>query len=368
MWSNLIIPSKASFSGLQPSAALSQLQLPKRSPQAAMVRDGLVECVYDASLCVVDSTGKVKLEEGMDLDFPIIARSSIKPLHAAFLYKTLLQKDPEKILARLTSKDWALLSASHAGNANQVAVFKNLIEKMKLDAKQLVCGVSEPEDKAQQRQLILDHQPSDIAYHPCSGHHAGQAYLGKVLNAVSEDYSDPNGPVQQTLLKFIQSLSNQPEKIRLVLSDGCNIPTVAIPSKDYAQMLARLAEDPEVKPVFKAMGNEPDLLGHPQKIDSMLMKITGGRLISKMGNHGLIWVAKPPSEIGQKAQVLLLKVWPGQGAEDPIRDKVVIEKLRQLGWLKPSEVLALQKLPQFSLVEYNTGGWAKGHKKLSYVV
>ena len=139
------------------SPAIKALNLPKRTTQAAMVRDGIVECFWDASSCVVDSSGKVLNEEGANLDFPIIARSAIKPLHAAALYEFIQQKDPEQ-LKHFTPNDWAVISASHSGAKEHIQQVESLLKRFNLPFKNLVCGEMDPTETKEKKRITTTKQ------------------------------------------------------------------------------------------------------------------------------------------------------------------------------------------------------------------
>lgn len=354
-----------------PSLRFASLMLPNRAPVIASLRkdqegNDHVECVYEASCAVANAGGQVLIQFGDDEYFPVMTRSAIKPLNAAMLLDAMEEtKRKGQEVPELTPEEWAVLCASHAGTDEHVEKVRAVMDKFGIQESNLVTGTHPPLDAETRNRLIREGKEPTALRHQCSGHHTGLNALAKLKGFPPEDYSNPEGQLQQFLLNDLQGKAGDPY-IKLIKADGCNIPTWSVPMSTLATLYARLIDDPKYKPIVDAMTGNPDLVGDLNRIDSWLMKVTQGRLIAKIGSDGLICVARKPQEEGQQAQGLVFKLWQGNVNEDPMRDRTVIQTLFELGWLTENEVNVLRERPQFALTQTVVAGAMKDEQKVEF--
>ena len=140
-------------------------------------------------------------------------------------------------------------------------------------------------------------------------------------------------------------------------TDGCSVPTFAIPLYNTALGTARLADPrglPErradaLRHIFKAMSSYPQNGRFPWAFDTMLMEAAGGKIVSKGGAEGYQGIAVAPGVIGPDAPGfgIAFKIADGDvtGRARPI---VALELLRQLG------VLTVDKAEQMAHFDRHT--------------
>jgi L-asparaginase II len=341
-----------------------------------MIRDNHVESLWQGSATVANCDGKIIRQIGDDTDFPIITRSSIKPIHAIVLADWMQENNIP--FTKIKPEEWVLLCASHSGTPENRAHLSNLLKRFDIPQSKLICGEHAPLDTTAFEQALISRRVADSLDHQCAGHHAGQLILSKLMGLPLDDYANPEGPLQQYYLKQIQSLIGQSSsgqtntpKAKLLKWDGCNIPTTAIPMAEYAKLYSKFATLPASKALWAYIETNSDvvsrLIGKKTNVDSLLIKATGGRLFAKAGNDGVLCVIRRCEHSHQKGEAVVLKLWSGIGNEDLIRDKVAVQALSDLGWLKREEVDNLRKEASLQLHQYGTKGIATGQEKVRYL-
>ncbi len=272
--------------------------------------------------------------------------SAIKPFHAGLLvaYINELKEKASSIKpSELSLEELAVLSASHSGTLTHRTHVKSALEKADLTEHYMTCGGRYPfDDESRSRLIKADVIPSKTPklYDQCSGHHACQGILSKLMNEPIEDYWKPNSKVQQWLLQKLKEYSNN-ENTVIIPYDNCNIPTFNLSLGAFGALYSKFVSDPAFKLVTEAMTKHPFLVGGESSLDSCLMNITNGNLVAKLGAEGLVIVANKKEESS-----LIVKEWGGNGA---YRDKITIQALRELGWLNHGQAATLLRLPFFKL-------------------
>jgi L-asparaginase II len=251
-------------------------------------------------------------------------RSSAKPFQALALFLT---GAVERF--GLTEEEVALATASHDGTPEHVAVAARFLEKLGLGPQHLVCGVHPPFSKEARKALEEAGLNPTPLHHNCSGKHAGMLAAALALGAPVEGYERPDHPVQVLNRKTLSALSGaEPAHA----TDGCSVPTFALPLSRAARAFYLLAQ-PEVVPeayrepllrVRRAMRRHPRLVAGPGSIDTLLMERLP--LVAKRGAdgyYGLALLESPRGPLG-----MALKVEDGSSQA---REVAVVALLRLLG-------------------------------------
>ena len=276
----------------------------------------------------------------------INVHSGIKPFHAGLLISfinELKEKDPKIKVPELSLEELAVLSASHSGTRIHRTHVRSALEKVGLNESYMTCGGRYPSDEESRNRLIkADIIPSKtpIIYDQCSGHHACQGRLSKLMDKPLEDYWKPNDTVQEWLLQELKKCSND-DDIKIIPYDNCNIPTFNLSLGTFANLYSKFVSEPQFKLIIEAMTKHPFLVGSETSLDSCLMNITSGNLIAKLGAEGLVIVINKKEE-----SCLVLKEWGGNGG---YRDRITIQTLREIGWLNHGQAATLSRLPNFKL-------------------
>ncbi|WP_243027930.1 asparaginase [Thermus albus] len=251
-------------------------------------------------------------------------RSSAKPFQALALYLT---GAVERF--GLGEEEVALATASHDGTPRHVEVASRFLAKLGLGPEALVCGVHPPFSKEARKALEEAGLSPTPLHHNCSGKHAGMLAVSLALGASPEGYESPDHPAQRLNLQTLRELSGMEPKIA---TDGCSVPTFALPLSRAARAFYLLAAPQEaprsyqeaLKRVREAMRHHPELVAGPGSIDTLLMERLP--VVAKRGAdgyYGLSLLEGPHGPLG-----IALKVEDGSAQA---REVAVVALVRLLG-------------------------------------
>ncbi|WP_077713723.1 asparaginase [Desulforamulus ferrireducens] len=304
-----------------------------------VVRGGLVESQHRGHLVVTDRDGREAFSLG-NPNHVTYWRSAAKPFQALPL---LEHQVVEKF--NLSGPELALFASSHGGEEQHLAVLRQLLAKLGLSEADLNCGISAPMHLPSAHKLLTSGHKFSVLNNPCSGKHSGMLALTLLLGAPLTDYIKPGHPVQQEMLRTIcQCTSLSPEEIHLGI-DGCGVPVFGLPLRHMAMAYARLSlpegyfEPDRVKAlnlIRQAMTQHPFYVAGTNRFDTILMEVTNGKIVAKIGSEGVYCLGIVEQGVG-----LALKIEDGnRRAIDP----VVIQVLKKLGYLNNDEFKQLEHL------------------------
>jgi L-asparaginase II len=316
-------------------------------PVVEVTRGAIVETVMFGAGVVVDASGKVLASVG-DMGTVTFLRSSAKPFQALpFVEMGGVER------FGLSERELAMMCASHHGTDEHVSVVTGMQEKVGVNESDMLCGSHQPSDDATWRAMVLRGEKPTPRRHNCSGKHTGMLAHAVMRGLPTQDYVSPEHPIQQTILQtFAEMTGMEPGQV-ITGTDGCSVPTFAIPMYNAALGFARLA-DPRGLPgcradalrhIFKAMSSHPDMIAGPGAFDTVMMEAGGGKFVSKEGAEGYQCMAIAPGTLGPDAPGLgmAIKISDGDltGRAKPL---VALALLKKLGLI---DQVALQKMPQF---------------------
>jgi len=297
------------------------------SAEVFVYRGSLVENRHRVSLALWGPEGLVAY--GGDPGRVAYLRSSAKPFQALALYLT---GAVERF--GLTEEEVALATASHDGTPRHVEVAARFLGKLGLGPEHLACGVHPPFSREARAALETQGLRPTPLHHNCSGKHAGMLAAALALGAPADGYHLPDHPVQRLNLATLEALSGARPGLA---TDGCSVPTFALPLARAARAFFLLA-DPGRAPeayrtpllrVREAMRRHPDLVAGPGSVDTLLMERLP--VVAKRGAdgyYGLALLEGPRGPLG-----VALKVEDGA---TQAREVAVVALLRVLG-LEPGE-------------------------------
>merc|ERR1712100_251681 len=106
----------------------------------------------------------------------------------------------------------------------------------------------------------------------------------------------PAHPVQQAISRRMALFTGLPEAdVQPVVSDGCGAPTFALPLKAIATAFQRFGSPPDsfdagiraaCSSILRAIIAHPFSLGGDARFDSAVVRVSGGRLVTKVGADG----------------------------------------------------------------------------------
>jgi L-asparaginase II len=274
-------------------------------------------------------------------DFVTFFRSSCKP----FQLLPLVERGHADRFG-FGPRQLAVMAASHSGAAAHVEAVRGILAAIGLDESALGCGFHFPQDPENEARLRCGRAEHSPVYNNCSGKHAGMLALAVAEGWAVEDYTDLEHPVQRACVAGVAAVCDVDAATLPLGVDGCSAANPALWLSAMARGFSRFAraragadaaDDREraLACIRSAMAAHPDLVAGEGRLDTELMTVGRGALVSKGGAEGLQCLALPASGAG-----VALKVHDGaHRAVGP----ATLAFLVQEGWLFAEEVGALAR-------------------------
>lgn len=250
-----------------------------------------------------------------------------------------------------TADKIAMACASHSGENIHVELASRMLEKIGLSEADLRCGVHLPfSDAASKTMLRLGEEPTQL-HNNCSGKHAAMLAFATHIGADLDTYNQADNRIQKRILRCIADFTELPEEDIAIGIDGCCAPNFAVPLTSMATSFINLmspAKFPEPTQkasarIVEAMIKYPELIGGSERLDTLLMQATPGKIISKVGADGVWLCGVLPCEKWPTGLGIALKVADGDDYRG--RPVIAIEILRQLGILGEDDLADLSPSP-----------------------
>ena len=259
------------------------------APIVEVLRAGHVESMHYGHVAVVDAGGRLLAWAG-DPRRPVFPRSAYKPFQA-------LQLVESGGFARsgLGPEALALIAGSHGGTDDQAALARTILARAGTDERSLRCGSHPPYDDATAAALRERGEAPGPLRHNCSGKHSGMLLFASHLGAPLETYIEPSHPVQRRIAARFEEVLGEPWLDSEAAIDGCSAPTPRMPLATLARGFALLAlgQDADGRPVpglatvRDAMTAHPENVASEGRIDTILMRVLRGRVVTKAGAEGM---------------------------------------------------------------------------------
>jgi L-asparaginase II len=304
--------------------------------------DPQLESVHAGVFAVIDEENRLLLSRG-NIHFRTYIRSAAKPVQIL----PLIESGAIDYF-NFTSRECAVICASHNGEPAHVDAVQGILNKIGLNQSHLQCGAHPPGYAPAAEELVRNGEQFTALHNNCSGKHAGMLASCVMNNYTVENYLDFDHPLQLEILKFVRKLSRAAEVFRG--TDGCSAPVFLLEIIEMARIFAQLAAGKEdlLKRSFSIMRCDPFMIGGTKRFDTDLM--LHSNVIGKVGGEGIHCVGIPADE-NRPAIGIAVKIADGNfRALYP----VVISLLKKL------EVLNDQQLQQLSYYERTP---LKNHRK-----
>jgi L-asparaginase II len=312
-------------------------------PLVEVWRGPIVESRHRGHLIAVDGAGEIVARLG-DPEFVTYLRSSAKPFQAIPLITSGTAEH-----FGFSAREIAIACGSHSGEPIHVETVQSMLQRIGLNETALRCGVHVPFSADVAQELARQQQSPSVLQNNCSGKHAGMLAVAIQKGAPTETYDQWSNAIQQEIGKVVSLFSDTAIDEIAIGTDGCGVPVFGVSVGAMALMYARLVRPPEdfapviadaCRQVVAAMIEFPEMVGGTkERLDTELIRIGKGRLISKIGAEGVYTVGVLPSEKWPKGLGLALKIEDGDAHR--ARPPAVIEALRQLGVFSDDELEAL---------------------------
>jgi L-asparaginase II len=321
---------------------------------AEALRGGIVESAHRGAVAVLDAGGAVHSAWG-DIDRPIFPRSAVKVLQAL----PLVESGAAERFG-LSDEELALACASHGGESFHTATAASMLAKAGVDVQALECGTHWPYHDGAIKALAAAGQQPSALNNNCSGKHAGFVCLGCLMaegderRAFLRGYVKPEHPVMREVTAALQASTGYDLSKTAVGTDGCSIPTYAIPLRHLAHAFARVATGQGLRPghaaaalrLRQAVARAPQMVAGTGRLDTRLMQRLGERVFCKVGAEGVYCAALPTLGLG-----IAVKMDDGNNAR--ACEVVLAALLARLLPLEGDDAAFVQGLADVPLVNWN---------------
>jgi L-asparaginase II len=301
-----------------------------------VTRGALVESRHRGFIAVANAEGELIASLG-DVKVTAFYRSAAKLFQAVPLITSGAADH-----FGFTPRELAAIIGSHSGEDAHREAVAAILTKIGLDETALQCGTHMPFDEATAQKLRVEGKQPTILHNNCSGKHAGMLALARFLGAPIEHYLHSGHPAQRQIRAALAHFACVPADEIIVAVDGCSAPVFAVTVEAMARSYARLVgwehSDLEenlraaARRVVESMIEYPEMIGGTRgRLDTDLMRVARGRMISKVGAEGVHLLGVLPEARYPSGLGIAIKVEDGDTRR--ARDPVVIETLRQLGLL-----------------------------------
>lgn len=264
-----------------------------------VTRGNLVESRHRGMVIVVDGDGKTVFSLG-DTDAAVFPRSACKAMQALPLMETGAAD-----AYGFGNKALALACSSHNGEPEHVAMAAEMLAAAGRDVSTLECGAH----WSVSQQTLIDQartlEAPNALHNNCSGKHAGFVCACCHGGEETDGYVTYDHPLQREIRGVMESLTGAALAHDNCGTDGCSIPTYAVPLKGLAHGFAKMATGVGLDPVrakssmrlMTACMAEPFYVAGSKRACTRLMQTAPGRIFAKTGAEGVFCAAIPEKGI-----------------------------------------------------------------------
>jgi L-asparaginase II len=301
-----------------------------------VLRGDALESAHSGAFAVLDADGTVLASLG-DIHRPIFPRSAVKVLQALPL---VASGAADRL--QLSDAELAIACASHNGEPEHVATALGMLKKAGLDERALECGTQWPARESVLRGMFTRHEQAGPLHNNCSGKHAGFVCLacqlaigqGSDPGEFAHGYIKPDHPVMREVSAALAAATDTDLSRMPVGTDGCSIPTYAIPLRQLALAFARVGTGQGLSPerakaaqrLRQAVASAPFMVGGTARFDTQVMAQLGERVFCKIGAEGVYCASFPELGLG-----VALKIDDGTARGAEVAMAALIESLLPLG-------------------------------------
>ncbi len=265
-----------------------------------VTRGALVESRHCGAVAVVDADGGVVLSLG-DVSNPVFPRSAVKVMQALALVESGAADR-----YGFGDEELALACASHGGEPGHVAVAERMLAAAGLDRSALECGAHWPSHEASKLALARAGEEPSALHNNCSGKHSGFVCAACQMGVDHRGYTKPEHPIQRAVKAAFEDVSGAALSDDNRATDGCSVPTWAMPLKDLARAFARIATGNglgserarALQRLRAACAAKPWFVAGTGRFCTGLMTHFGARVFVKTGAEGVFCGALPEQGIG----------------------------------------------------------------------
>ncbi|MEK6609339.1 MAG: asparaginase [Gemmatimonadota bacterium] len=275
------------------------------------VRGHVVESRHRVSIAVVSSDGALVARSG-DPGLVTFWRSAAKLFQAIPLVS-----DGAADALGVDDEELALACASHNGEARHVEVARRFLGRSGSNEGDLVCGPHASLSEPVARAMAERGEKPTRAHSNCSGKHSGMLALARFHGWEKSGYALPDHPVQRRCLAEVAAWTGLGESQISLATDGCGVPSFALPIRSMALAFARLSvvaageegapasngSSAAARRIVAAVRADPFLIAGTGRLDTELLEAGGGRILAKVGAEGVYSAALTEQRLGVAIKV-----------------------------------------------------------------
>ncbi|MBP1842511.1 L-asparaginase II [Rhizobium petrolearium] len=260
-----------------------------------VTRGRLVESRHRGMGVVVDGDGKVVFSFG-EAEAAVFPRSACKAMQAL----PLVESGAADAYG-FGNVELALACSSHSGEDAHVATAAAMLAKAGRDDDALECGAHWSSDQA-----TLIHQARTIEkptalHNNCSGKHSGFVCTCVHAGLEVKGYVEYDHPLQAEIRGTMEALTGAILGHQNCGTDGCSIPSYAVPLKGLAHGFAKMVTGSSLSPeraraarrLMEACMAEPFYVAGSNRACTKLMEVAPGKIFAKTGAEGVFVAALP---------------------------------------------------------------------------
>jgi L-asparaginase II len=260
-----------------------------------VTRGQLVESRHRGLAIVVDAEGRTVFSAG-DVDAGVFPRSACKAMQAL----PLVESGAADAYG-FGNRELALACSSHSGEPEHVATAAAMLKAAGRDESVLECGAHW---SSQQPVLIEQARTLDkptALHNNCSGKHSGFVCTCVHTGEDPRGYAGFDHPLQQAIRAIMSDLTGAVLSRDNCGTDGCSIPTYAVPLSGLARGFGKLATGKGLAPIRAAAARrlidacmaEPFYVAGTKRFCTKLMQVAPGRIFAKTGAEGVFCALLP---------------------------------------------------------------------------
>jgi L-asparaginase II len=260
-----------------------------------VTRGQLVESRHRGLAVVVDAEGKTVFSAG-DIEAGVFPRSACKAMQAL----PLVESGAADAYG-FGNRELALACSSHSGEPEHVATAAAMLKAAGRDEGVLECGAHWSSHQA----VLIDQartmdKPTAL-HNNCSGKHSGFVCACCHTGEDPRGYAGFDHPLQQSIRAIMADLTGAVLSRDNCGTDGCSIPTYAVPLVGLARGFGKLATGRGLEPVrasaarrlIAACMAEPFYVAGTKRFCTTLMQVAPGKIFAKTGAEGVFCALLP---------------------------------------------------------------------------
>ena len=186
----------------------------------------------------------------------------------------------------------AVACGSHGGEPEHVSLVEKMLRDVGLEEGDLACGPHEPLTQRGVKKIREAGSRFTRLHNNCSGKHTAMLAWAHHKGWTTRGYELREHSVQRAIINEVALWTDIPcSKITLAI-DGCGVVVfgmtlerMALAYSRFARAALRGEENP--RRVVSAMAKQPFLVGGTERIDSILIAESQGRVVAKVGAEGV---------------------------------------------------------------------------------